>query len=726
MSTTFVSLDFETTGILPSRHRVIEIGLVRFSVDLNIIEEFSTLINPGRDVGKTNIHGITPTMLAGAPTFAEVAPRICAFLNESVLVAHNKMFDLGFLAMELQRAGITPPELDALCTIELIRSAYPSCPRRLLDAYRHLGFESETAHEALADAKMAAQIAITILTESGFPALPTPVSLPVIADVGELLLKTRSSHDEAQPHSFLADLVAKLPETTLEAGSETIAANEYLNLLDRVIEDRIIEDDEATLLTMVAGNLGLSAGAVRMLHSSYLYALCRSARADGQVTDSERRDIQLVAEALGLEEWENLLAKDLDEDGRAEQADRSVPVGTRVCFTGEMDLSRSECEEHAIRKGLVVCPRVTKDLEILVVADPRTQSTKAQKARKYGVRIMSERAFFNEISRYPNVDIGTIKDSETRTNRFMVEIDGSSVPFFALERDPVETLQRELVAGFADMLHHVKPSLLERSAVEIVLNRLLGSLPELAASKMSVDEACQLARDGVLDLWSHIRAVAETWQEPTPSMIGSFDRLHDLTSAFLARSQAIVEARTDKTLAREEIIEVIGALVDRYSSYEPQVHNSQLYLRERSLKESGVIPNNLLAGVTLVISGDFPEFERGQADQAIRDRGGISTQKISGRTYALIRGANFNYGTQIDAFNADIPIVGYEELLAILDLGELPGVPRKSRTVRASKETSTQDVIETFTCETCGREFSRTRTKGRKPHECPTCRGVSI
>jgi DNA polymerase-3 subunit epsilon len=40
---------------------------------------------------------------------------------------------------------------------------------------------------------------------------------------------------------------------------------------------------------------------------------------------------------------------------------------------------------------------VTKKLDLLVIADPHTQSGKAKKARQYGVRIMHEPVFWKAI-----------------------------------------------------------------------------------------------------------------------------------------------------------------------------------------------------------------------------------------------------------------------------------------------------------------------------------------
>jgi DNA polymerase-3 subunit epsilon len=44
--------------------------------------------------------------------------------------------------------------------------------------------------------------------------------------------------------------------------------------------------------------------------------------------------------------------------------------------------------------GLEVADSVTKKLDILVVADPHTQSGKARKARQYGTRIVHEPVFW--------------------------------------------------------------------------------------------------------------------------------------------------------------------------------------------------------------------------------------------------------------------------------------------------------------------------------------------
>jgi len=75
-----------------------------------------------------------------------------------------------------------------------------------------------------------------------------------------------------------------------------------------------------------------------------------------------------------------------------------------VCFTGSLagrlrgaPITRAQAEQLATAAGLVVAPRVTKGLDLLVVADPDSLSSKARMARQYGTRIMAEAVFWQAI-----------------------------------------------------------------------------------------------------------------------------------------------------------------------------------------------------------------------------------------------------------------------------------------------------------------------------------------
>ena len=50
MTSTYVALDLETTGLDPERDRIIEVGAVRFDPDGNELDTLSYIVNPGREV----------------------------------------------------------------------------------------------------------------------------------------------------------------------------------------------------------------------------------------------------------------------------------------------------------------------------------------------------------------------------------------------------------------------------------------------------------------------------------------------------------------------------------------------------------------------------------------------------------------------------------------------------------------------------------------------------
>jgi len=73
-SAAFAVVDVETTGFSPRLHdRVIEVAVVRLSPGGLPADEYTTLVNPRRDVGPTHVHGITATEVKDAPTFEQIA-----------------------------------------------------------------------------------------------------------------------------------------------------------------------------------------------------------------------------------------------------------------------------------------------------------------------------------------------------------------------------------------------------------------------------------------------------------------------------------------------------------------------------------------------------------------------------------------------------------------------------------------------------------------------------
>jgi len=127
-------LDLETTGATPLRDRITEIALVRFDHGVETLR-WQTLVNPQQPIPPfiQSLTGINDSMVADAPLFAEVADKLLAFLEGSVLAAHNVRFDHGFLKSEFKRLGITLRQ-KVLCTVKLSRLLYPQHYSHGIDA----------------------------------------------------------------------------------------------------------------------------------------------------------------------------------------------------------------------------------------------------------------------------------------------------------------------------------------------------------------------------------------------------------------------------------------------------------------------------------------------------------------------------------------------------------------------------------------------------------------
>jgi DNA polymerase III epsilon subunit len=150
----FVAFDTETTGLNPRKDRVVEIAAVKFR-DGKVVGKKSWLINPDRSIPYwvQRVHGITPAMVADKPSFKEVLPEFAAFVQDSVLVAHNARFDVSFMGEEIRRSNGAVPVNQVLDSLALFRNWFPEARSYSLTAMAdRLGIEPQGAfHRAMAD-----------------------------------------------------------------------------------------------------------------------------------------------------------------------------------------------------------------------------------------------------------------------------------------------------------------------------------------------------------------------------------------------------------------------------------------------------------------------------------------------------------------------------------------------------------------------------------------------
>ena len=105
----------------------------------------------------------------------------------------------------------------------------------------------------------------------------------------------------------------------------------------------------------------------------------------GEVT---AKDISLYV-PLKTEWIKSIISKFNFEDKKEETGKNGT-----ICFTGKSTRPRYDMESCARLKGFAPVGSITKDLTVLVCADVSSNSSKAQKARKLGVKIISEEDFW--------------------------------------------------------------------------------------------------------------------------------------------------------------------------------------------------------------------------------------------------------------------------------------------------------------------------------------------
>ncbi len=101
-------LDLETTGTNPTNDRIVEISILRLSLD-GSEKLLRRRVNPQVPIppDATAVHRISDADVAGEPTFAELATQIQDFVKDRDLAGFNvTRFDLPMLEAEFRRADV--------------------------------------------------------------------------------------------------------------------------------------------------------------------------------------------------------------------------------------------------------------------------------------------------------------------------------------------------------------------------------------------------------------------------------------------------------------------------------------------------------------------------------------------------------------------------------------------------------------------------------------------
>jgi DNA polymerase III subunit epsilon len=216
-----IVFDTETTGLDPFQgDRMVEIGCIELVNRFPTGKTFHCYFNPERDMPEQafKVHGLSIDFLKDKPLFATKVEELLAFLgDEAALVAHNAMFDLGFLNAELERAGSAGVSRDRIVdTLLLARRKHPGGANRLDDLCVRYAIDNSrrTKHGALLDAELLAEVYIELIGARQAQLVLSQTAVPIRVAGEPIVLRERPaplpprlSEDERAAHrQFIATL----------------------------------------------------------------------------------------------------------------------------------------------------------------------------------------------------------------------------------------------------------------------------------------------------------------------------------------------------------------------------------------------------------------------------------------------------------------------------------------------------------------------------------------
>jgi DNA polymerase-3 subunit epsilon len=158
----FTAIDFETAG--SARATACALGIVVVE-EGQIIDEKSWLINPEAPFNYYNVmvHGITERHVKNAPKLPDIWSEITPFINQKTICAHNLSFDQSVLSKSVERYGLAPIIYEKFCTLKESKARLKHLTSHKLNDLAHaLSLGTFAHHDALADAKMCAKLAIAL------------------------------------------------------------------------------------------------------------------------------------------------------------------------------------------------------------------------------------------------------------------------------------------------------------------------------------------------------------------------------------------------------------------------------------------------------------------------------------------------------------------------------------------------------------------------------------
>lgn len=390
---TYVVIDIETTGFDPAFNSIIEIAALKVE-NYNIIDSFSSLVNPGKPIDSfiSTLTGITNEQLSTAPSLESVIASFDSFVSNSIVVGHNVTFDINFIYDSYEKFLNKPFSNDYCDTLFLSKKYYKDISSHKLSMLKdYLNIEVAVSHRALADCQT---------TNILFQKLHDK-SLEI--QENEIALLNQMSFDATNPFYHKVCAIKGIPQ---------LYSSAFIN--------SVMEKCQADFSSIFFKNCDY------IIFSKYTYKkfLC------GETSQKFEKAKQLVANGtltiLSEDEWcqmlnipipnvnnakdashQNLRAKDIITQNTS--FDETNPLYGKVCcFTGALEtMQRKDAMQLVVDLGGLCSDSVTKKTNYLILGntdycsnlngDKTSKTLKAEKAKLTGqdIEIISENVFLD-------------------------------------------------------------------------------------------------------------------------------------------------------------------------------------------------------------------------------------------------------------------------------------------------------------------------------------------
>lgn len=404
----YTFFDIET----PNRRndRICSIGLVQTNEHGSTVRSDYILIDPESRFDESNmsVHGISPLVVSGAPTFPQAwESRIAPFLAGPLLSAHNAAFDLAVLAKTMQAYRFEMPPIEYACTMAMAqRSSISPRSYRLPDVCDALGICMGTHHNALDDAEACRRVfwalSSGLSSDSLFHPYTGPSRMERSAD-GKTVAKAMTDL-----YGLLIGLSidGEISRDELHAISSWMSSNDSLrsdraisfafSVLDGILADGVVTDSERAVMFGLARKfVQESQFKGETLAMQELLGMLKGITADGEISAREAANLldwiddhEEIASDRAVAPIFSILSESL-QDGRISEEEHEAIKGAIRSFLSPADGccgiefegksfvlsgdflhgSKKDVEAFIVSKGGEVAKGVSKKVSYVVIGD---------------------------------------------------------------------------------------------------------------------------------------------------------------------------------------------------------------------------------------------------------------------------------------------------------------------------------------------------------------------